>query len=123
MSQCYESAMCVVEEMSAKLGKVYKLDRKKMAFFKEICDVVETFSNDIACDVLDVGVTCEQNDFVFTLISDDITLDSNVLMKSIVDTLPMLDVVKFSKAKYDDKSIVKLRTDLIISRLWVGADE
>lgn len=35
----------------------------------------------------------------------------------------MVDSVRFAKAKYNDKEIVKLRTDIAIHRLWVGADE
>lgn len=123
MSKCYDAAIALVEEMSGKLGKVYKLDRKKMAFFDEACNAVEKLSDDIMCDVLDVSVSGQQNDFVFTLVSDDITLDSPELMKSFGDVLPMVDSVKFSKAKYNDKSVTKLRTDVVINRLWIGADE
>lgn len=123
MSTCYEVATALVDEMSSKLGRVYKLDRKKMAFLKETCDAVERLSEDISCDVLDVPVSGQENDLIFTLVSDDITLDTEELMRNFGGVLPMVDSVRFAKAKYNDKEIVKLRTDIAIHRLWVGADE
>lgn len=123
MSTCYEVATALVDEMSSKLGRVYKPDKKKMAFLKETCDAVERLSKDVSCDVLDVSVSGQENDLIFTLVSDDITLDTEELMRSFGDVLPMVDSVRFTKAKYDDKKIVKLRTDIAIHRFWVGADE
>ncbi len=123
MEKCCDVAKQLIEEASDKLGKIYKLDRKQCAFMPEVCAAIDSFAESIECEVLDVSVVWEKNDLVFTMISDDITLDNAGLMKQFSELLPMIDSVRFTKAKYDNKDMVKLRTDVAIHKLWKGVDE